>query len=309
MTLHLTLAVLRHDESIDLTYISFELYTADLTDNTVDRFSTTLHSTMADAQPPLTWQQSAEPTNPTISDKLPSEVTTCLQNARFVRAVYLYFPNNSLTHTSQLHLATCTQNTPHVSLMNYTYLPSHPFPTTSTTTLPPGPLIIMTSNPSSKKTHNLLANPAVSVLVHDWVSSRPPTHPSNPDARSASPVGTRNRSSLATMLMSMNSAAVSSISATLNGEATVLEVGSAEESWCKEQHLANNTFEGQADAGVVQGDGNGDGGRGSYIEGDGVRVVVVRVRDGRVSDWKGRVQDFVLESGSTPLVNGVAPAE
>lgn len=112
------------------------------------------------------------------------------------------------------------------------------------------------------------------------------------------------------MLMSMNSAAVSSISATLNGDATVLEVGSEEEAWCKEQHLANNTFEGQADAGsLVQGEGNGDGGRGSYIEGVDVRVVVVRVRDGRVSDWKGRVQDFVLESTGgdegRSLVNGV----
>ena len=194
--------------------------------------------------------------------------------------------------------------------MNYTYLPSHPF--SSTTTLPTsGPIILMTSNPSSKKTLNLLQNPNVSLLVHDWVSSRPPT-----TGRESSPIGARS-SSLATMLMSMNSAAVSSISATINGEATVLEAGTEEEVWCKSQHLANNTFEGQAGDGVSQGqavlgDGNGDGGRGSYIEGEDVRVVVVRIRDGRISDWKGGVKDWVIaegggsgQDGRTGLVNGV----
>lgn len=52
------------------------------------------------------------------------------------------------------------------------------------------------------------------------------------------------------MLMQMNSAAVSSISATINGSATVLEKGSEEERWCKEQHLANNTFE-EAEGGLA----------------------------------------------------------
>jgi len=42
-------------------------------------------STMADAQPPLTWEGSASSTHPTISESLPEEVVTCLQNARFVR--------------------------------------------------------------------------------------------------------------------------------------------------------------------------------------------------------------------------------
>ena len=55
--------------------------------------------------------------------------------------------------------------------MNYTYLPSHPF---SSDTLRPGPVIIMTTNPASKKTLNLVQNPNVSLLAHDWVSSRPP---------------------------------------------------------------------------------------------------------------------------------------
>jgi hypothetical protein len=56
----------------------------------------------------------------------------------------------------QLHLATCANNVPHISLMNYTYLPTTPYS--------PHPTIIMTTPPSSQKTHNLESNPLVSLL-------------------------------------------------------------------------------------------------------------------------------------------------
>lgn len=46
----------------------------------------------------------------------------------------------------------------------------------------------------------------------------------------------------------------------------------------------------------------GDGGRGSYIEGEDVRVVVVRIRDGRISDWKGGVKDWVISDAG--MVDG-----
>ncbi|KAK5109570.1 hypothetical protein LTR62_006921 [Meristemomyces frigidus] len=252
---------------------------------------------MADAQTPLTWQGSAA-SNPTIADQLPEEVITCLQNARF------------------LHLATCNQNRPHVSLMNYTYLPQQPthIQANHHPNLPNGPLIIMTTNPSSRKTLNLQQNPSVSLLVHDWVSSRPPT--TNTDSRDRSPAGARS-SSLAAMLMQMNSAAVSSISATINGEASVLALGSEEEIWCKRRHLENNTFDpANGEQGLWRTSsheaGEGDGGRESYIEGEDVRVVVVRITDGRISDWKGGVKDFCLSgaaeatgSGTEGMVNGV----
>lgn len=48
---------------------------------------------------------------------------------------------------------------PNVSLMNYTYLPSSPYSDS--------PVIIMTTNPASRKTTNIIANPNVSLLVHD----------------------------------------------------------------------------------------------------------------------------------------------
>lgn len=43
--------------------------------------------------------------------------------------------------------------------MNYTYLPSSPYSSS--------PIIVMTTNPSSRKAANIIANPIVSLLVHD----------------------------------------------------------------------------------------------------------------------------------------------
>ena len=104
----------------------------------------------------------------------------------------------------------------------------------------------------------------------------------------------------------MNTSALSSISTTITGEAVFLEKGSVEEQWCKEAHLANNTFGDQAkeEAGLFGGqpphapgasEGAGSGVSSScYIEGEDVRVVIVRVREGRIADWKGGVKDWVV---------------
>ncbi|TGO32069.1 hypothetical protein BHYA_0358g00060 [Botrytis hyacinthi] len=227
---------------------------------------------------PLNYEASAGTTNLQVSRTLPSEVVQCLENARF------------------LHLATCTSLRPHVSLMNYTYLPSTPWS--------PYPTIIMTTNPSSKKTHNLLENPHVSLLVHDWVSHRPPTG----NRATSPPRNAGGRSSLAEMLIGLNTSAISSISATINGEARIVERGGEEEKWLREKHLENCVFLGEE--GVRAGEG--DGGR-VFVEGEEVRVVSVKVGDGRVSDWKGAVRDWILEGdgeggniaeGET-LLNGV----
>jgi hypothetical protein len=201
--------------------------------------------------------------------------------------------------------------------MNYTYLPSSPYS--------PYPTIIMTTNPSSKKTLNLVQNPNVSLLVHDWVSHRPPTttarrSSTTENARTGSPPPEASRSSLATLLLNLNTSALSSISATINGSARLVERGTEEESYYKERHLDNNTFSegeegslwGERLRGRRDGDGNGnDGGREIFIEGEEVRVVVVRITDGRVSDWKGGVRDWSLvesegNNGTEGLVNGIS---
>lgn len=123
----------------------------------------------------------------------------------------------------------------------------------------------------------------------------------------------------------MNTSALSSISTTIAGEARFLEKGTDEEKWCKETHLANNTFGDQAkeEAGLFGGQvPNPDGNSSCYIDGDDVRVVMVPVREGRIADWKGGVKDWrIVEEGSSsvndttsigrgreaeqPLVNGI----
>ncbi|KAH0558837.1 hypothetical protein GP486_004524 [Trichoglossum hirsutum] len=159
--------------------------------------------------------------------------------------------------------------------MNYTYLPSSPYSVQ--------PTIVMTTNPASKKTRNLINNPRVSLLVHDWVSHRPPAA-ADPTGSSQSP----SSSSLASLLLNLNTSALSSISATINGVARLVERGTDEEAFYKAKHLENNTF-GDRDEHLG---GEEDGGRGCFIEGEEVRVVVVKVREGRTADWKGGVRDW-----------------
>ncbi|RDW77629.1 FMN-binding split barrel-1 [Coleophoma cylindrospora] len=242
-------------------------------------------------QAPLNYEASAGETHHQVTETLPAEVVQCLQNARF------------------LHLATCTDGFPHVALMNYTYLPTSPYSSS--------PSVIMTTNPSSKKTHNLISNPNVSLLVHDWVSHRPPTTNARRMSadRSGSPPPEVRSSSLATLLANLNTSALSSISATINGEARIVEQGTEEEKYFREMHLENNTFGEEAegrDRWDTVGSAAPDGGRGTFIEGEEVRVVVVKIRDARVSDWKGAVRDWSLSEGTTEsaqaggLVNGVA---
>lgn len=196
---------------------------------------------------------------------------------------------------------------PHISLMNYTYLPSSPYS--------PTPQIIMTTPPGTQKTVNLCQNPRVSVLVHDWVTTRPPTLSSG---REGSPPPAASRSSLATLLLGMNSASLSRISVTINGNATFVPHGSDEEKWLKAKHLENNTFGAEMDdasnafsSSPDVTTGRGDGGRGYWVEGEEARVIAVTIKDGRISDWKGQLTDWVIASedgtGSSAdaLTNGV----
>ncbi|KAI1392489.1 uncharacterized protein F4822DRAFT_425694 [Hypoxylon trugodes] len=234
----------------------------------------------------LNHEASAGDTHKQLVSSLPPEVVQCLENARF------------------LHLATCIDNQPHVSLMNYTYIPSSQYSS--------APVIVMTTNPSSKKTNNLVVNPNVSLLVHDWVSHRPPTQGRRMSGGSPGP---EHRSSLASLLLNLNTSAISSISATINGTAQLVARGSDEERFYRSQHLENNTFD--SEGGTVPFDGgfgaNGgaggqqqDGGRECFVAGEEVRVILVHIKDIRTSDWKGSVKDWVLvPEGGPAAVNGI----
>lgn len=227
------------------------------------------------SQIPLNYEASQGDTNKQTTSTLPLEVVQCLENARF------------------LHLATCTDNVPHVSLMNYTYLPSSPYSNS--------PVIVMTSNPASRKTNNLVENPNVSLLVHDWSSHRPPTQGRRPSGGSPGP---EHRSSLASLLLNLNSSALSSISATIGGAARIVDSGSEEERYYREQHLENNTFEDDNTQPFSRNGGQvEDGGRNCFVAGEEVRVVLVDIKQVRISDWKGTVRDWAIVPDEA-LVNG-----
>ncbi|KAL2268868.1 hypothetical protein VTJ83DRAFT_3714 [Remersonia thermophila] len=261
-----------------------------------------------DQQIPLSHEASAGDTNMRVTTSLPPEVVQCLENARF------------------LHLATCSDNIPHVSLMNYTYLPSSLYSRS--------PVIIMTTNPASKKINNLVVNPHVSLLVHDWVSHRPtPTSQARRLSSSSSGVPSRSPvreppSSLAALLFNLNTSAVSSISATINGSARLVERGSDEERYYRDVHLENNTFDdaaeglfGTASRGAAPGEAGAEShaagqppqqhrGEGARLASwNDTRVIVVSIKDVRIADYKGAVRDWVIESpgnAEEPLVNGIS---
>lgn len=50
-----------------------------------------------------------------------------------------------------------------------------------------------------------------------------------------------------------------------------------------------------------------DGGRQAFVEDEDVRVVVVKISEGRIADWKGGVKDWVLapQSAEQGIPNGI----
>jgi len=162
---------------------------------------------------------------------LPPEVVTLLKTSRY------------------LHLGTADNNAiPSVSLMNYTFLSSQD-----------PPLIILTTRTNTKKFSNVSVNPNVSLLVHGFGSHRQLNYDHS------------KGSALNEFLVNLNQSACESISATLNGKATVLQGPQAEA--YKEQHIANNPAEAQ-----------------TFIENPDVVVILVQITDCIVSDQQDRVE-------------------
>lgn len=129
------------------------------------------------------------------------------------------------------------------------------------------------------------------------VSHRPLNQGRRPSGGSPGP---EHRSSLASLLLNLNSSAMSSISATIGGAARLVEHGSDEEKYYYTQHLENNTFD--DDQPLFQ-QPEGQGASDRLISGEEVRVIVVDIKNVRISDFKGSVRDWALEPAA---VNGTA---
>lgn len=130
----------------------------------------------------------------------------------------------------------------------------------------------------------------MSILVHDWTTPRPST---------SSPPSASGPSALTSFLQNINLLQVSSISATLNGIATILSPNSsdrlAEEedatTFFKQKHLDANPLESR-----------------TYIDKPDVAVVKVRISSARIADLEDRVEKWRGEGEGdtpvTPITNG-----
>lgn len=158
-----------------------------------------------------------------------------------------------LRSTHYMHLGTCRDNVPHVSLMNYTYLHQD------------GDYVIFATPRDSTKYTNIAANPHVSVLVHDWISAK--TQPEQ---------GRRN--SLFELLANINKNELSSVSVMLDGQARVVAPGDEKYDFYHSL-LSNNS---QIDHEQAR----------AYIDCGNTALVVVRIETCKVTDTNNNVTEY-----------------
>lgn len=175
------------------------------------------------------------------STNLPSSVTNLLKSTRFV------------------HLATCYDNIPHVSLMNYTYYSKNN-----------EHFIIISTPTKTKKYENILNNPNVSLLVHDWISAK------TTETEDTS----RRRNSLFELLTNINKSEISSVSVMLNGKAEILDKGADIErfNFFKSLHCNNSLID------LVQAK--------NYIEDDDNVLIVVNIESCKVTDTENNIIEY-----------------
>ncbi|TID30718.1 hypothetical protein CANINC_000634 [Pichia inconspicua] len=150
-----------------------------------------------------------------------------------------------LSKSKFLHLATCADNTPHVSLMNYTLINSGPYENQ----------ILFCTPKNTKKYQNLVANPKVSILIHDWTSSV-------------------EDQSLRSMIENLNKNEIGDLSITMDGHVTKT-IGEEDKDFeeFKALHLAVNPR------------------AGAFVNGD-TAFVLVKIDVSKVSDSRNNVEEY-----------------
>ena len=182
----------------------------------------------------------------------------------------------SLLKTSKyVHLATASKDCiPNVSLMNYTYvLPHKAFHEEGSNSH----YVIFATSKSTQKYKNIIANPSVSLLIHDWVTAKKlslrKTSVSNtpvPDSNDSEEQPSR----LLNLLQELNQSELSQMSATLSGTATVIDPSSEESDYYEKQLLTVNP------------DAN------CYIKGDDNVIIKVKILDAKISDSENRTSYY-----------------
>lgn len=163
-----------------------------------------------------------------------------------------------LSSSKFLHLATCSNNIPHVSLMNYTFIDCAD-QSDCQLTMENKHLILISTHMNTTKFKNMKENPKCSVLVHDWVSSKP-----NSDT------------SVLTLLQSINQSEVGELSATL--EANVVKV--LTDSFSDEYKFFKNLL--LTDTPNAK----------AYVNGEDIALILLKVVESTVSDSNNRVECY-----------------
>lgn len=165
-----------------------------------------------------------------------------------------------LAHSKFLHLATCSDNVPHVSLMNYTFINADG--ESSCELLKSSQNLILIATPkNTKKFNNLKKNNKCSILVHDWV-----TNNSN----------NVNENSVLKLLQSINQNEVGDLSITVDGHVVKFleDPKSSDYDFFKQLHLKKNP-----DAKA-------------FVEGDNTAFILIQVDESRVSDSQNNVENY-----------------
>lgn len=190
------------------------------------------------------------------------------------------FPHHliELIKTSKyVHLATAsTDCIPSVSLMNYTYIPADK--TFKNDNGEKDCYIIFATFNNTEKYINILSNPTVSMLFHDWVTANNLSVKKNNLSRSGTPMqegsvtpapissAPQHPSKLLNLLQQLNQAELNEMSATIRGHAIPIEPASQESNYYKDILLKTNP-----DAKV-------------FIDSEKTVIVKVKIESAKVTD-------------------------
>ncbi|EGW32139.1 uncharacterized protein SPAPADRAFT_61222 [Spathaspora passalidarum NRRL Y-27907] len=176
-------------------------------------------------------------------DKLPDSVLSLLKSSRFI------------------HLATCLNDKPHVSLMNYTFCQQGD-----------KQIIIISTPTRTTKYQNMLSNPNVSILIHDWISVKDTTESKESVAQ--------RRNSLFELLASFNKNEISRVSVMLDGKAKILDKNKDSETFnfYKSLHLNNPKI----DENQVR----------NYIENENNALVLIEITGCKVTDTDNNIEEY-----------------
>lgn len=158
-----------------------------------------------------------------------------------------------LKNSSFLHLATCEDNIPHVSLMNYTFIEG------STDYSSDKDLILITTPTKTKKFQNLESNNKCSILIHDWITNN-----------------NANENNVLNFLQNINQTEIGDKSVTLHGHVIkyILDPSSESYEYFKKIHLEKHP--------------NAK----CFIEGDNIAFLLIKIDESQVADSNNHVENF-----------------